>query len=109
MVICVMCHVSNLRSICHTFSSTFIIFRTVVILVGLGVVAIIILIAVFVKWWYDRATPVDEEEEIGHRVLEEDPQYLQHLELQMIRRMREEAEEKPRRVCENVYEDPERM
>ena len=76
------------------------------ILVGCGVIVILILIAVFLKWWYGgRVTEVDEDEEIGHRVLEEDPQYLQHLELQMIRRMREEAEEKPRRVCENVYED----
>ena len=80
------------------------------ILVGLGVVVIIIIIAFFLKWWHGRAAVIDEEdEEIGHRVLEEDPVYLQHLELQMIRRMREEAEEKPRRVESNVYEDPEEM
>ena len=80
------------------------------ILVGLGVLVILILIAVFLKWWQGRATPaVEENDEIGHRVLEEDPVYLQHLELQMIRRMREEAEEKPRRVVENLYEDPEKM
>ena len=78
------------------------------ILVGLAVVVIVILVFIFVKWWYGRGVP-EEDEEIGHRVLEEDPVYLQHLELQMIRRKREEAEEKPRRVIENVYEDPEEV
>ena len=78
------------------------------ILVGLGVVAIFIIVAVFLKWWR-RAAPVDEDEEIAHQTLEENPTYLQHLELQMIRRMREEAEEKPRRVESNIYEDPEEM
>ena len=96
-----------LYHVSYIFSSTFIIiFRTVVILVGLGIIIIFILIAVFVKWWYRRAGADDEEDEEIHRVvLEEDPVYLQHLELQMIRRMREEAEENARRVESNIYEE----
>ena len=71
------------------------------ILIGLGIVAVFIFVVVFLKWWRGRAAP-DEDEEIGHRPLEENTVYLQHLELQMIRRIREESE-----VVENVYQDPE--
>lgn len=93
-------------------------FRTILIFFGIGVVVVLIVAVLILKWRYGNAVTREDEEEIGHHPLEEDPIYLQHLEQQMIRRIREEAEEKPRKVEEdpiylqqlvendNIYENP---
>ena len=77
---------------CHVNSYVmFYIFRLLLILIVVGVVVIVLLIVVLLKRWKDGVAD-DEEQEIPPMRLEENTVYLQHLEMQMIRRNREEAE-----------------